>query len=152
MALDHALDPDLVAAVIAVESLGNPYAIRYEKGFRHTYNVPYFAKMVGCTTDSMWVMQKTSWGLMQVMGAVAYEEGLADMNGDERWPSAMLNPKVGIEMGCRHLKRKFEAFGPEVARVYAAYNAGTPRLNDSGKFVNQVSVDRFLRYYRELKA
>ena len=97
-------------------------------------------------------MKRTSWGLMQVMGAVAYEEGLHKMeNPIERWPSAMLNPEIGIEMGCRHLKRKFDKYGPEVGNVYAAYNGGSPRVGKDGFLVNQLNVDRFLRYYSRVK-
>ena len=151
-ATQHGLDPDLVAAVIQTESGGNTFAVRYEPDYRYVFQVDHFAKKANCSYASMLFMQKTSWGLMQVMGGVALEYGLAELeNRFHRTPAALIDPEIGLEFGCRVLARKFEQFGPGVATVVAGYNAGTPRKDATGQFLNHVHVSRFMRYYRELK-
>ena len=153
VSLRHGLDSDLVAAVIQTESSGNTYAMRYEPNWgKYTFNIPQFALMLGCTRETMSVMQKCSWGLMQVMGGVAYEHGLDKMPTlEERWPSALLNPIIGIEFGCRVLASHFKRWGPMVENVVAGYNWGHPRKRETGEFLNQQHVDRFLSFYHELK-
>lgn len=151
-AQSHSLEPEFVAAVIATESMGNTHAIRYEPSFEWTENIDLYAKEIGCTWLTMQYMQKTSWGLMQVMGAVAYEHGLLLMpNPHHRWPTALLIPRIGAQFGCLHLKKKFDLYGPRPDAVYAAYNAGSARTDMSGRFTNQVNVDRFLEYYAQLR-
>ena len=152
IAVSHGLSPHFVMAVAHAESAGNPFAARYEPDFRYLTRVDELAKRIHCTKETMAIMQKTSWGLMQVMGSVAYEHGLIDeINWDRRWPTALSVPAIGLNYGCRHLKLKYEKYGPNLSYVYAAYNAGSPRFDDAGRFVNQDAVDRVLKFYKELK-
>lgn len=146
----HNLDPALIAAVIYTESLGNTFAVRFEPGFRYLVKPRAIAREVGCTEDTMIILQKMSFGLMQVMGAVAYEEGLRSEPPSARWPTTLLDPVKGVEYGCRHLVRKKSTYGSDPGRIYAAYNAGSPRTQSNGDYVNQTSVDRFLGFYRQL--
>lgn len=151
-ALKYGLDQDLVAAVIQVESAGNPFAIRYERNYRWTFNVNMLAQDISCTPDTMEQMQKTSYGLMQVMGGVAYEHGLArEKDYDYRWPTSLIMPEMGVEYGCRHLKAKQRVIGDDPARIYAAYNAGSAIKTDGGLYINQRAVDRFYAFYLELR-
>ena len=144
IAINHGLDPKIVIAVIHVESLGNPNAVRFEAAFKWFKEPQFLAKKIGCTLDTMVFMQKTSWGLMQVMGAVAYEHNLADeADPNRRWASALTNPSLGLNYGCRHLKVKFEKYGPDPTLTYAAYNAGSVRYGKDGSLVNEANVDRF---------
>lgn len=147
----HELEPELIAAVIQTESAGNSNAIRYEYRYRWTYSVNEFARILGCEPDTMEFMQKTSWGLMQVMGAVGFERGLlTEKNPEQRWPTSLLIPEFGVEYGCRHLKIHAKA-KEDVASIYASYNAGSIRKTPGGFFTNQKHVDRFMSFYRELK-
>ena len=152
VAKEHDLEPELVAAVVQVESAGNTYACRYEPKFKHVFRVPEFARLCGCTAATMFIMQKTSWGLMQVMGSVAYEHGLhTELIHNNKWPTALTNPEIGLKYGCLHLKLKYEKYGPTPGHVYAAYNAGSLRLTKEGKLINEDAVQRFLRHYEALK-
>lgn len=153
IAVSHGFDFNFVAAVVQTESGGNPNACRYERFFKYfPHNLDEIARNIYCTNESLRVLCKTSWGLMQVMGTVAYEHGLYnESNVHRRWPTSLTTPAIGLRYGCLHLKVKYDLYGPDPARVYAAYNAGSPRYMANGDFINQVSVDRFLKYYEQLR-
>lgn len=147
----HKLEPELIASVIMVESAGNPAACRFEPQYRYTWNTRDFAELIGCTEPTMKVMQKSSYGLMQVMGGVAYEHGLHhEVKSWQRWPTALCDSELGIEYGCRHLALKKREYGEDACRIYAAYNAGSVRMSKGGMFLNQRNVDHFYKYYKEL--
>lgn len=150
----YGLDPLVVAAVIQTESIGNTYAVKYEPHFslaRVYGELRDITDLLVTDTDTMEVIYRTSWGLMQVMGAVFYEHGgHRNPTYAGRWATSMLVPEIGIKYGCTHLKLKQERYGDDPERLYAAYNAGSPRHNETGMYVNQRQVDRFMRYYREL--
>ena len=139
LALKHTKDtpipPALVLGIIETESNGNPHAARYEQNYRWT--LPQAPRPGNCTQNTETVMQKTSWGLMQIMGAVAREHGFTG------WLSALTGPEQNVIVGLIHLvklhKRFFEKYGMD--GVVAAYNAGSPRFEEGGKFVNQKYVD-----------
>lgn len=151
IAVTHTMELRLLAAVVQTESAGNTYAARYEPHYKYIFRVSEFANLCHCTPETMLFMQKTSWGLCQVMGAVAYEHDLhKEYVWHRRWPTALTNPAIGLKYGCLHLKLKYEKYGPDPKKVYAAYNAGSPRYKANGNFVNQASVDRFFRFYSEL--
>lgn len=100
----HGIDGELVLAVIAQESSGNPYAIRPEPGFFQRY-LPGLRRLVSHSVskrDDRWFQYPhvfaCSYGLMQVMYPVALERGL-----DLAYPTELCDPKIGLEAGCRHL-------------------------------------------------
>ncbi len=154
----HELPSELIAAFVAVESGGNAYAWNPEPKYRYLWDVkrnrPFrvlthaeiedevppsdFPCIVG-DRDQEWWGQAASWGLMQVMGAVARECGYR-----QPYLPQLCDPADGIEFGCRHLAalkaRFFAAQGWD--GVIAAYNAGSPRRDAQGAFINQVYVDR----------
>ncbi|MEA5113036.1 MAG: lytic transglycosylase domain-containing protein [Geobacteraceae bacterium] len=140
----HNLPAALVTAIIQVESSGNTYAIRYESGFLLTY-VKKDVKCFGASRDTERISRATSWGLMQVMGQVARELGC-----EEHFLSSLCEPVNGIEYGCRQLARfrdkYFGKFGWE--GVIASYNAGSPRRDESGEYVNQGYVMKVLKYFK----
>lgn len=145
------IDAVLLGAVVQVESAGNPNAVRFEPNFQHTFDIFQLANAIGCSPATMEVMQKMSWGLMQVMGSVAYEQGLGrEIEPNNKWPSALLQPEVGMRYGCLHLRKKIDQYGAAPDIVYAAYNAGAPRKTKGGFFLNQGNVDKFLTFYRDL--
>lgn len=143
------LDANLIAAVIQTESGGNTLAVRYEPNYRWVWDidgvgVDDIAKRLNMDVSTMLAMQKTSWGLMQIMYAVALEAGYRD------WPGGLLDPEEGILFGCMHLSTVVRRWGSDPATAYAAYNAGTPRKHADGGWVNQANVDRFLSFYKQL--
>jgi len=131
---------ELVYAICQVESSLNPLATRHE---------PHYRWLVG-DNDAMDPLERrdqmTSWGLMQVMGAVARELG-------HRGPLAdLLTPATGLFYGCLHLRR-FRAKYDLWPDVIAAYNAGSPRrvAGHVGPYINQSYVDKVLSAWNNLE-
>lgn len=125
-AKQHGLPWHLVHAVCQVESSFNPWAYRYEGHYRWLVGEPLSA------TEQ--VAQRMSWGLMQVMGAVAREYG---MTGPL---TTLLDPVTGLQYGCRHLARFFDRHRNWPDAI-SAYNRGAPRKYDDGRYLNQGYVD-----------
>jgi len=143
----NGLNKSLVFSIIQVESSSDTWAIRYEPQFK--WILPravslLHAKAWGVSIDTEEMGQRTSWGLMQVMGAVARELG---------WDGPMtklLLPEHGIDYGCRQLARLARKHKTE-ADLIAAYNAGSPRKDVKGKYVNQGYVDKVSTYMQNYK-
>lgn len=131
---------ELVYAICQVESSLNPSAIRHE---------PRYRWLVGdneTMSPTERQDQMTSWGLMQVMGAVARELGHTGPLSD------LLDPPTGLFYGCLHLRR-FRAKYDIWPDVIAAYNAGSPRrvAGQIGSYVNQSYVDKVLAAWNNLE-
>lgn len=103
----HALDPDLVEAVVVQESSGRWYAYRYEPAFWTRYLV---GKAAWNDRDPREV--SASYGLMQLMFTTAIENGFA---GD---PWDLFRPEVNLALGCKYLARL-------VATMRGRYNGPT---------------------------
>lgn len=139
------LDANLIRAVCFVESSWNPEAIRFEPHWHYFNNPTSWADKLGIARETEVKNQATSFGLMQVMGAVARDLGFTDdLN--------MLKvPDIGVFYGCRKLQKLFQSRmcdGDEV-KVIAAYNAGSPRKTPGGLYENQRYIDKI---YSELNA
>jgi hypothetical protein len=144
----------LVCAIIEVESAGDPNAWRAEPTYRWLVNAesgrPFrtlseaeqnseappddFPACPGIyeSRATEWWGQQSSWGAMQVIGGVAREHGFR-----RAFPS-LCDPYTGVRYGCLHLSALRDRFFAEHGwrGVAAAYNAGSPRLDDSGRYVN----------------
>lgn len=126
------LPVECVLAVCTVESNGNPWAYRYEPGYRW---------IVGASiSQSERMGQMTSWGLMQVMGGVAREHGFTG------WFPELCDPMTGLKYGMFHL-RKYWAKYQNWPETIASYNAGHP-VNVNGVFTNQAYVDKVLKWWQ----
>lgn len=114
--------PELIRAMVLIESGGNPFAMRYEPIFydRYLKGKPLSFVPTGCSKDTEAIGRATSWGLLQIMGETARCVGFRG------WFGELLTPEVGLEWGCRYLARLrdrfFESGGWEV--VCRAYNGG----------------------------
>lgn len=120
----HELPPDLVEAVVLTESAGHTDAFRFEPAFFVKYQAPKPEWQYALTNPRRY---GSSYGLMQVMLAVAQEMGFTGI------PEALFQPEIGLEFGCRKLRELLQwaerkgAGVPEDVRVrsaLAAYNGG----------------------------
>lgn len=137
---EEGLDGDLILAIVKVESGGDTWAIRYEPGFKAQYLDGKVWKRFGPISAETEVMARaTSWGLMQIMGQVARERGFTGT-----FLSALCQPEVGLEWGCKHLKLLWDRYHSThgLAGVIAAYNAGSPRRGPDGDWVNTAYVKK----------
>lgn len=135
------IDPLLTASLVVKESTANTWACRFEPQYSYLYVPATYAKKLFSSMETEINMQKTSWGLMQVMGGVARELGW------DHWLSELCVPVIGIRFGCQHLKNKYLKYGNWRDAV-SAYNAGSVRKDPvSGKYSNQAYVDEvWIRY------
>jgi soluble lytic murein transglycosylase-like protein len=114
----HSLDPSLVCAIVEQESSWNPWAIRYEPAFFARYVAPLYTNNKVSASEAY--ARGFSWGLMQVMGQVARENGYA-----EPFLSALCDPTDALEIGCRVLRKKFDAAAHDTARALLLWNGGS---------------------------
>jgi len=144
VATTHGVDPLVIAAIVSVESSGETCATRYEPHYRWTIDPEPFAKSNRVTIQTEMTQQKTSWGLMQVMGAVAREY---DFKGHL---VELCSPKVGLEYGVKHFKNYLDKYSSEDDAI-SAYNQGSNKLTSTGKYRNQHYVDKVKSRVQYLK-
>lgn len=113
----HGLDPALVCAVIEQESSWNTWAMRYEPAFFAKYVASLYTNNKVSASEAY--ARGFSWGLMQVMGQVARENGFTD-----RFLSALCDPAVGIDFGCRVLRKKLDSAKRDTLQGLLAWNGG----------------------------
>jgi len=132
------LEALLVEALVEQESSGNSWAHNPEPRYRYLWDVSRRKPFRGLTAleiasetppvdfptlagdrDQEWWNQQASWGLMQVMGAVARELGF-------RGPylTELCDPRVNLPLGCEKLAQNRIWAGGDVFQALAAYNAG----------------------------
>jgi hypothetical protein len=118
-----------------VESSLNPWAVRFEPGYKWFYEPVKFAEWSRISVDTERALQAMSYGLMQVMGAVCREYGY---RGDLIRIAS--DAEQSLTFACKHLRKLTMRFG-EVECI-PAYNAGSPRKTPGGLWVNQGYVDK----------
>lgn len=157
-ALRHDLPEAVLLAQVEVESSFQPYAWNPEPRYKYFWNVktgkpfrvvtpsetasktppPDFPTLAG-DSDQEWWAQQASWGLLQVMGAVAREQGFR-----EPWLTKLLEPEIGLELGALVLKDNLKRSHGSLEVALAAYNGG-PVGNTYGQPLrNQSYVDKVL--------
>jgi soluble lytic murein transglycosylase-like protein len=119
------IEPYVLAGLILQESSGNTYAIRCEPGFFKRY-YPGLSRLVSKTSskfDDNWIKYpdvfSASYGLCQVMYPIAIEDGLS-----LRYPTELCNPDVGIEAGCKHLRKHLDRVNNKIEMALLRYNGG----------------------------
>lgn len=143
---DTNVDELLIAAMVQVESAGDPCAARYEPHFRWTKDVHAWAHHFNITHQTEETLQKTSFGLMQIMGAT-----YRDLGGNKHILS-LCEPRVGLRYGIKYLRKQLMRYDWDIEKAVAAYNAGSVRYRKCGVlFENQQYVDKVFRKYREAK-
>lgn len=146
----HAIPVHLLAAVCAKESSFDPWAWNPEPRYRYLWDCiarapfrkltpeenaseipPADFPRLGGDRDQEWWGQQSSWGLMQVMGAVAREHGFLGTFFPE-----LCVPHVGLEFGCRLLEKLLSRY--DEADALSAYNAGRPTTDNYDKYVRPI--------------
>jgi len=139
---EYKIESRLLYSIISTESNFNPNAVRYEIDYRWFYKLDECKKMVGCTTNTMRMIQQTSWGYTQIMGAIYYELG------GKGWATTLLDPEINLKYCCEYLKKIItKKYLTTAEEIYIVYNAGSIRKTIDGKLVNQDNVDRFMSIY-----
>ena len=130
-------------AMIMQESKGNAFAMRYEPKFYDwlqrkitSEEISPYAKHASRFTELK--ARATSFGPMQVMGQTARQMGFKGV-----FLTELTNPEVGLYWGMLYYYQQHQKHGT-IEAALAAYNAGTPRVNVQGKFLNQDYVDSVL--------
>jgi soluble lytic murein transglycosylase-like protein len=137
VAAKHGLEPNLIEAICLTESGGNPFATKPEPTYPYLMNVktwrPFsvtreqasaktapagFPCLAG-HPDQEWWSQQQSWGLMQVMGAVARELGFTGP-----YLSQLTEVVTGLHFGCKHFAAQLAWAKGDVNKALGAYNAG----------------------------
>src|SRR6266436_8007156 len=113
----QSLDPALVCAVVEQESAWNPWAIRYEPLFFAKYVASLYTNNKVSASEAY--ARGFSWGLMQVMGQVARETGF-----DALFLSTLCDPEQGLAVGCKVLRKKFDAMAGDTTRALLSWNGG----------------------------
>lgn len=140
------LDRKLVGAICHVESDGISATTRFEPTYRYLYFPERYAESLMITSFTEENAQKTSYGLLQLMGGVARELGYAD------YLSRLVEPKLGLEFGCRKLAAIKQKYGDVKEDIAAAYNHGSAEKLLSGMYFNQKYVDAVMSAYRDISA
>lgn len=152
------LDPQVVAGLVMTESGGDTCAWNPEPRYRYFWDVkhnkpfraitsaelaskfppPDFPVLFG-DADQEWWAQQASWGLMQVMGAVAREHGYSTPYLTDMCVSSTRN----LVVGCKHLRQLLDWSKGDVQQALAAYNGGMGG-NVARPFHNQAYADKVL--------
>lgn len=140
------IDPVFFQAICTVESSLDPFAMRYEPAWRYFYFPKEIAGRLNITEETEKQLQKFSYGLAQIMGAVAREHGY-------QGPLAglMADPALCLRLSAKHLKKFLVQYGGQESEAAAAYNAGAARKTKGGMFINQQYVDKVDRELRKLR-
>lgn len=139
----YGVDPFLAYAISNTESALQPFTSRYEHLFNYLVRVADFAKALKITEMTEQVHQKTSWGLMQTMGAVARELGFKDHL------VKLTIPEISIEYGCRKINTLMNRYS-DVSDVVSAYNMGSAKKTAEGVYLNKEYVNNIMKLYRKL--
>lgn len=111
----YGLPPDLVQAVVLVESSGYTDAFRVEPAFWDRY-LRHKPEWDGANPRRV----SASYGLMQVMFPVAVEFGYPRNDP----PEYLFVPLIGLEYGCTVLSERLTWAQGNVEAALAAYNGG----------------------------
>jgi len=121
----RALDPYLLAAIVSVESSGQQYAQRVERGFWSRY-VAGIMRWVRSTTtrhDDKWAaypdIYASSYGLCQIMLQTAAEHGFV-----YRYPGELFDPDANLRVACAILARLRATTGGDERLMLLRYNGG----------------------------
>ena len=120
----HGLDECVVAGLVWVESRGNPWAIRVERGFWRRYlpGIKALFRKTRTRRDDRWLkypdLVAASYGLCQIMLPTAMERGFAPT-----YPTELLEPRRNIDLACQILSAHRRRAG-SIEGALLRYNGG----------------------------
>lgn len=129
------LDPFLLMAIIETESNGQTWAVRHEPKWSHFCQPHVFCRDLTISEATEKALQAMSWGLCQVMGAVARELGFKDHL------TKLCLEDLNLEVGAKKIKKLTSKYSG-LEDAIAAYNAGIPKVMADGKYFNQPYVNK----------
>lgn len=119
------LSPAVLAGLVAQESGGQTWAARPEPYYRWIFgrravNLPLLKRLLPRwrTLKQDFYMQRISFGLCQVMGAVARELGL------KGYLTELLDPAVGLHCGAEYLDKCLKRRKGDIRAALLLYNGG----------------------------
>ena len=113
-AKQYQIDPDLIRAIISVESNWDPNAYRAEPR-----------------------ISDASYGLMQLLLSTARSvSGNPSLTTNQ-----LIDPTLNISLGSQYLRTLHNRHG-NLTDAIASYNAGSPIKSSDGQYVNQKYVDK----------
>ena len=138
------VDLPLLLGITTQESALNTKAVRFEPAFL----LRYVKKSRNCDVrdvSTREILLSCSFGLGQVMGQVAFENGL-----QKDKIVSLLDPDINLHYTCKILAKLLKKYADR-DKAIASYNAGSPRYNSNNQFVNQRYVDKVKRFSNEWK-
>lgn len=132
-------NPELILAIIKVESDFVAKRARFEKQFTYYCKDHEMAKVQGISLDTERCFQKTSWGPMQIMGGTARWVGYCG------WLPDLCDAQIGIIWGVTYFKKVCDPHIYLNDKI-ACYNAGSVRKGHDGAYTNQSYVDKVLSH------
>lgn len=141
------INPLWISAIILHESSANRYQIRYEPNYKYLLNPQLFADHLHITLQTEIESQKISWGLGQIMGALAREQGHIGLMAE------LVEPELNI----KHMCIRIQALGKYSANrdaIFSMYNGGPGILAKfkEQKYFNQHYVDKINKNLKNLSA
>jgi soluble lytic murein transglycosylase-like protein len=133
--------------VIARRGLSTPWDDVIREAARGDYEIEALIRAI-IATESAWRPDAInpgdpSYGLMQVMPHSAGGAGPPGVTGEQ-----LLDPVVNIRAGAAFVWDLIGRYGRgALSDVIAAYNAGRPRRDASGRYLNQRYVDEVQTYH-----
>lgn len=141
----YQVDPILVKSICMVESSGVSFKTRFEPDWHYFSQTLFWSNKLGITNETEKKMQAMSWGLGQVMGAVARELGFSG------YLPQLCQPEIGLEYCAKKLSQLSLKYKDQ-KEVIVSYNAGSPVMDIStGLYKNQHYLVRVSEYYRTFK-
>lgn len=129
------LKPEWIWSMFEIESGWISTATRFEPKFCNRLRL-----LNPTMSEESLKKRAASWGLGQVLGQTALEMGF-DTKTDI---SELTTPTHGVHYALQYLHRKKLAYPKlDIFAWIAAYNAGSVRLAQDGKYINQHHVDKF---------
>lgn len=135
---------ELIVGIIQTESAGDPFAMRFEPNYSYLVNYVVYAKQCNMSPDTEKMLQKSSFGLMQVMGGKSRELGF------QKSLLELFIPENNIKYGVSLLKNLMDRYHDRPNAqdyVISGYNLGSALLKE-GKFINQNYVDTVKKWVK----
>lgn len=140
-ARDRGVRPALVVGLAWKESSFQWWAGKHEPTYPYLWDVkankPTRSEAVGSlgmvSQATELVFQRTSWGLLQVMGAVARELGFREV-----LLSHLLDARLSASYGAQLLANLLKRHNGDEADALSAYNAGSPTDANFASYVSPI--------------